>query len=269
MKLKKLSVSIVVFAVLSGLFLSTAAASAFPNLPSSPVTMTVEDGDSSYFIITLSGVPQGYDVSNVAYAGWCLDRGHSMSRSIGLSVMLYSSLSPPALLASKPWNQINYLLNNKDGATVDDIQQALWHFIGWWNYVNLSPAAKTLVDEANDHSDFVPALGEIVGVICIPEDSNEQLALIEVTPILEPGYTPGFWKHNIGVALGFNPGKFSAFSDGTKLTAGMLQGYAATVGVTLQEAYDALTARGPGRDVVRTEMANDFNAAAGYGPFED
>jgi hypothetical protein len=84
---------------------------------------------------------------------------------------------------------------------------------------------------------------------------------------LRPGYTPGFWKHNIGVALGYNKGAYSAFRDGTKLTLVMLQGYAATVGVTLQEAYEDLTAIGPGMDTVRADMANAFNAAAGYGPF--
>ena len=84
------------------------------------------------------------------------------------------------------------------------------------------------------------------------------------------GYTPGFWKHNIGVALGYNRGDYSAFRDGTKLTLAMLQGYAATVGVTLEEAYAALSAHGfEGADQVRANMANAFNAAAGYGPFAD
>ena len=85
------------------------------------------------------------------------------------------------------------------------------------------------------------------------------------------GYTPGFWKHNIGVALGYNRGSYSAFRDGTKLTAALLEMYAATAGVTLQEAYTALTARGnrAGQAQIRADMANAFNAAAGYGPFID
>ena len=86
---------------------------------------------------------------------------------------------------------------------------------------------------------------------------------------LETGYTPGFWKHNIGVALGYNNGAYSAFRDGTKLTLAMLQTYAATVGVTLKQAYQALSARGPHMDTVRADMANAFNAAAGFGPFMD
>jgi hypothetical protein len=86
---------------------------------------------------------------------------------------------------------------------------------------------------------------------------------------METGYTPGFWKHNIGVALGYNPGTYSAFRDGTKLTEALLEMYAATVVVTLQEAYAALTAKGPHMDTVRADMANAFNAAAGHGPFVD
>jgi len=91
------------------------------------------------------------------------------------------------------------------------------------------------------------------------------------SPPPSPGYTPGFWKHNIGVALGYNRGDYSAFSDGTKLTAEMLAGYAATVGVTLEEAYAAVSAKGntEGQAQIRADMANAFNAAAGYGPFVD
>jgi hypothetical protein len=173
-------------------------------------------------------------------------------------------------LNAKPWNQINYILNHKQG-TAEGIQQAIWNLMGWWNFENLTPTAQTLVNEANANSGYVPAYGEIVGVICYPADADEQLALIEVTPMLEPGYTPGFWKHNIGVALGYNRGSYSAFRDGTKLTMEMLEGYATTVGVTLQEAYDAVSAKGnrEGQASIRANMANAFNAAAGYGPFED
>lgn len=269
MKTKNYLVSIATFAVLSGL-LATALASAFPNLPSAPVTMNVADGSTSYFVITLSDVPAGYDVSNGAYPGWCLHRGKTMSRGVPLTVTLYSSLDPPESWPPKPWNQVNYILNNKQG-TVADIQQAIWHLMGYWNFENLTPTAQVLVNEANSHSDFVPTYGQIVGVICFPADENEQVALIEVVvPPLESGYTPGFWKHNIGVALGYNRGAYSAFRDGTKLNEAMLQGYATTVGVTLEEAYEALTAHGfRGANVIRADMANAFNEAAGYGPFED
>jgi len=105
----------------------------------------------------------------------------------------------------------------------------------------------------------------LIGIVAVA-----MVALMINNAFACPGYTPGFWKHNIGVALGYNPGDYSAFEDtGIKLTAAMLAGYAATVGVTLEEAYAALSAKGPGMDMVRANMANAFNAAAGYGPFVD
>ncbi len=96
--------------------------------------------------------------------------------------------------------------------------------------------------------------------------------LVEIYGLpMETGYTPGFWKHNIGVYLGYNRGAYSAFRDGTKLNAALLEMYAATVGVTLEEAYAAVSARGnrEGQAQIRADMANAFNEAAGYGPFID
>ena len=88
------------------------------------------------------------------------------------------------------------------------------------------------------------------------------------------GFTPGFWKHNIRVALDY-PGRFSVFDrgplEGTRVTEAMLLGWAASIdgSLTLQDALDALTARGPGSRSIRADMANAFNDAAGYGPFND
>jgi hypothetical protein len=94
-------------------------------------------------------------------------------------------------------------------------------------------------------------------------------------PPCTPGYTPGFWKHNIGVYLGENPGSYSAFNDGTKVTAGMLVDILAEINdpivqvPTLGDAYEALTAKGPGSSSIRADMANLFNLAIGYVEFED
>ena len=38
---------------------------------------------------------------------------------------------------------------------------------------------------------------------------------------------------------------------------------------SLQEAYDALNARGRGSDSIRLDAANQFNAAAGFLPYSD
>lgn len=91
-------------------------------------------------------------------------------------------------------------------------------------------------------------------------------------PPCTPGFTPGFWKHNIAVALEYSDGAFSAFSggplDGEKCSVDLLNTLAGIVGVSLEEAYEVMSTGGGGAIAqARIDMANAFNAAAGYGPF--
>jgi hypothetical protein len=85
------------------------------------------------------------------------------------------------------------------------------------------------------------------------------------------GFTPGFWKHNIQVAMGRSTGSFSSFfEDGPHLTQSEVEGYVATAGyASLQAALTELTAKGPGSEIRRVTCANALNAAAGFGPFVD
>ena len=87
-----------------------------------------------------------------------------------------------------------------------------------------------------------------------------------------PGFTPGFWKHNIGVYIGVAEGAQSAFEggpyDGQKADA-----FLDTVGwdtAGWQAVLDVLSARGGGEIAqARADAANALNAMAGYGPFID
>ena len=86
-----------------------------------------------------------------------------------------------------------------------------------------------------------------------------------------PGFTPGFWKHNIGVYLGINNGNYSAFEggplDGVKCDASVLGVFSNDF---LQNAYNTLSKGGGGAIAqARADMANYFNAYFGYGPFVD
>jgi hypothetical protein len=49
----------------------------------------------------------------------------------------------------------------------------------------------------------------------------------------------------------------------------MLLEYADNIdgGISLEDALTALTARGPGSNIIRADMANAFNAEAGYDDF--
>lgn len=92
-----------------------------------------------------------------------------------------------------------------------------------------------------------------------------------------PGLTPGFWKHNIEVYLGYTNGAYSALPDGTKLTNGLMETYLAGIqsgvlpdypgipGLTFDQALTFL--KGPGWSADRTNIANWFNFEAGYGWF--
>src|SRR3989339_23225 len=89
------------------------------------------------------------------------------------------------------------------------------------------------------------------------------------------GFTPGFWKHNIAVALG-EPGEYSCFDDsGNHLIYSDVLGYVEETGqwgtgeAALEAALAALSAQGPGSVTTRTWAANWLNWAAGFGPFVD
>jgi hypothetical protein len=284
LKTKKLLIALLSFLMVSGIAMTTVSAVWTPSLPAGTVTLQITNQTPWTFpwMVALSGVGAGFDVSDGTYTGWCVDTEHSIDRTQTYDVNLFSSYSPPSEVASVDWNRINYVLNNKDAGTADDIQAVLWYIVGgtWitdaaWGYSHTTEADAILADAMANGGSYEPDEGDILAVICLPVGSEEeraQMLVIELmVPPLESGYTPGFWKHNIGVCLGYSPGHFSAFNDGTKLTCELLQGYATTVGVSLEDAYAALNSKGNknGEAAIRADMANAFNAAAGYGPFVD
>ena len=151
------------------------------NLPPDPVTMMLYDGTNSYFDTTLSNVPPGYDVTNATYLGWCVDRRYIIPRGPAThEVMLYSSCNPPMDLEDEEWDMVNYILNHKQG-TMMDIQEAIWYFINMVNgYTPSTPAGWAMVYDAQENgTDFVPGPGEVVAVICYPEEQT-QITIIEL-----------------------------------------------------------------------------------------
>ena len=73
---------------------------------------------------------------------------------------------------------------------------------------------------------------------------------------LEPGYSPGYWKHQCKVWI----------LERGHLHEPDLDIYAASFGYDVQQAYDEFT-DGNNSDGHWTWLANEFNAAAGYGPY--
>jgi hypothetical protein len=94
-----------------------------------------------------------------------------------------------------------------------------------------------------------------------------------------PGFTPGFWKHDIEVRLSHAPynlgltnAAYNAFSggpqNGVKLTDGTMDSLLAAINTATGQSYTfaQLLAflQGPGWSTDRTNTANWFNWEAGY-----
>jgi hypothetical protein len=179
---------------------------------------------------------------------------------------------------------INYVLNHKQGTGVD-ISQAIWFFVdgnGWSDtaaklladgYPNTVPTtlAQTMVNDALAHgAGFVPGPGQIVAVICDPTDAAVQDTIIELTVPSGggPGLTPGFWKNNLAVYLGYANGN-RGYSDPTGallVTKGTMAAFFDTFPhATLEKLYTDLTTMG-NNAAIRDAAANVLNVAAGLSP---
>jgi len=108
--------------------------------------------------------------------------------------------------------------------------------------------------------------------------ANAYAQCIPAPPLCEcmpPGFTPGFWKHDIEVRLGLTNGAYNAFEggplDGVKLTDALMDGYLAAINTALGTSFTFAQLlgylQGPGWSADRTNTANWFNFVAGYGPF--
>ncbi len=156
------------------------------NLPSDIIIMQVTNGTQSYFDTTLTGIPDGYDVPNGTYLGWCVDSRTNMTRSPAThEVRLFSSTNPPVELADQRWDMANYILNHKRGA-IADVQQALWYFITFvGNYTPTRSVAWEIVNDTLQNGEgYIPVVGESMAVICYPliysHEPDVQVSIIEV-----------------------------------------------------------------------------------------
>lgn len=164
-------------------------------LPSDIVFIEVKDGVDSYFNTNLTGVPEGYSVTDGIYNGWCVDVRTEMSRSPAVhGVKLYSSLAAPGELAGEPWDMINYILNHKQGVAID-VQQAIWYFMHMdGNYTPTRELAWAMINDAlANGSGYVPSRGEILAVICypvilFPGQKDTQVSIIEIANPVVPEF---------------------------------------------------------------------------------
>jgi hypothetical protein len=225
--------------------------------------MKVYDGTVSYFDIYLFDVPDGLDVTNGYYVGWCADRSVMMPREQELTVRLYNSydLLLPLPLRDKDWDKVNYILNNKGDATKKDIQDAFWYLLNDYPYDDISDTAKTLVDTAPDG--YVPHSGDLITILAEPVNTEGrpwpfQFAFIQVMIPPQEGKSHGFWKnHHESWPDGYTPTMLvtDVFENASlyELTTDTLQD-------ALEYHSDNIT-KGAAQILLRNAVASVLNAA--------
>ena len=200
----------------AGLILLWAAALPIPsqaqfNLPESTVDFTLFWNEVSNSDVVLSGVPEGHDVSNETYLGWCVEMAVDVELEVLFEGRLFNLNEAPTEFGGIDWNRILYILNHKQGGR-GDVQLAIWFFTDENN--DLSPAAMAMVQAAIDEgANYVPQPGDIGAVLLLPANANIQVMIIEV-PVPEhdggggpgggsggedcpaPPRTIGYWKNH-------------------------------------------------------------------------
>lgn len=195
------------------------------NLPNTPVTATQAwvgaGGVDSTVNVTLSDVPGGFDVMNGLYPGWCMEDNHRPNAPAGSQVTLYDStdaaVNLPASYQGVPWEQVNWVLNHKQG-TVADVQVAIWTVVGYFdNTFPPTVASDAMVADAiANAAGYIPGDGDLVAVLLFndgigPDGFQDTLMEVELDVPPPPGgegCTPGFWRNHLGawVATGYAPG---------------------------------------------------------------
>ena len=135
-------------------------------LPTHYVTMNAEYGTNDWFDIEISDAPDGFDITNGDYGGWCVQKDISMTRGINHAVILHSSYDPnmPDSFKHGNWDKINYIINHKNGSR-QSIQDAIWYYVDGDPYPT-EQDAKEMVDEAELYGEgFIPQPGQVVAVL--------------------------------------------------------------------------------------------------------
>jgi hypothetical protein len=112
-------------------------------------------------------------------------------------------------------------------------------------------------------------IGIVIADDCEPTPPCEPCPTPTPPPCGEPGLSPGFWKHNVGVYLGYSPGSYSDPVGSTVVSKGTMGDWLGSLGLDLEALYEDLSTRGGGAAGAATRVgaANVFNALAGLQPY--
>ena len=198
----------------------TASIFSYPNYPNSDALfhVTVNDGNQP--------IPAG------VYLGWCVDAGTEIhpGQVVGPGTTYTGQLFPdcdPNLNSELPnnhpascyvspavWQQVNYILNHKNGANYVDIQIAIWSLVGGpppapADFLPSNPGVVLglLTDASLNAATWVPQCGSVIGVVySITNEAGTTLANPVQLVMIEVPYCPvTFTKCPNDIDLGCNP----------------------------------------------------------------
>jgi hypothetical protein len=172
--MKKYGLTIICLMILinTGIAVSSNDSPPEVRLPPNFVTMLAKYGTNSWFDMTFSDIPAGFDITNGTYLGWCAQENVEMVKNINHTVRLYSSYDPyiPPNFQSENWSKINYILNHKRGNR-DEIQQVIWYYLNFEGYPSDDNSQLMITDANQNGSGFIPHSGEVIAILVngVPE----------------------------------------------------------------------------------------------------
>lgn len=180
----KKSIIILILMLFVHIAVTTVDASSEPDikLPKNSVTMNAEYHNHSWFIMTITEVPEGYDIVDGKYWGWCAQVDVLMSRGVNHGVNLFSSYDPdmPQNFKSDNWDKINYIINHDDSYSKESIQNAIWYYIDGLAYPS-DPDAKALINDTDENGEgFIPQPGDTIAIL-IEGVESIQRSFLELT----------------------------------------------------------------------------------------
>jgi len=137
-----------------------------------PDTLTVSSltlYSGHYLKVKFSGYSG--DIGSGWYYGWCAHSDLIGLPKTGQQLHVYCTLDASLELADY-WPKINWIVNNRTDYTRSQVQDAIWHYI---HGKTVSGKALELVNKADDHGDFCPAIGKKFIVLLTPQEIDADI----------------------------------------------------------------------------------------------